>query len=569
MALRQLVLRKKIDELNKQLVILREKDAEFETRAAALATREAELEAALEEITEETPDEDRTTFDESVAALEADQKALEEDKTANETDKAKLEAEIQKLQAELDDISERTKTPPPTPPANANPQTRKDDISMNETATLHTRRALAILGSSHQERAAFVAQPDVKDFLQRIRTIGAETRAVTNAELGIPTVMLELLRDNLYRYSKLITKVTVRTVNGKARQNISGAVPEGVWMEMVGALNELALTYNQVEVDGYMVGGFIPVARATLDDSSDINLAADIMDKLGQAIGLALDKAILYGKDIKMPLGILTRLAQTSQPSDWYEYAPAWTDLHASNLLKFDPSSMTPETFFATLITNLGVAEPDYAVGGTFWAMNRKTRMALLAKAVTFNAAGALVAGLNNTMPIEGGDIVELPFIPDNDIVGGYGSLYLLAEREDAMLETSDHARFTQHQRVFKGWARYDGMPIFGEAFVAVNIANSNPTTSILFAQDIANTVATPKALPIAGTYSGTQIVALTCDTPDAQIYYTVDGSEPDATKTAYNGPITVAATTTIKAIAYKTGLTPSAVLTAAYTITA
>ena len=190
-----------------------------------------------------------------------------------------------------------------------------------------------------------------------------------------------------------------------------------------------------------------------------------------------------------------------------------------------------------------------------------------MAKMINFNAAGALVAGLNGTMPIEGGVIVELPFIPDNDIIGGYGSLYLLAERAGAQLGQSEHVRFIEDQTVFKGTARYDGMPVFGEAFVIVNIANANPTTSVLFPQDAANTVATPKALPIAGTYTGAQTVALTCDTPDAKIYYTVNGSTPTASSTAYNGPIAVAATTTIKAVAVKQGMADSAVLSATYTI--
>ena len=37
------------------------------------------------------------------------------------------------------------------------------------------------------------------------------------------------------------------------------------------------------------------------------------MTMLGQSIGLALDKAIVYGTGVKMPLGIVTRLAQASK----------------------------------------------------------------------------------------------------------------------------------------------------------------------------------------------------------------------------------------------------------------
>lgn len=479
MALRQLVLTKRIQGLRSQLDALRAKDEDFERRKAELKTREAELEAAVNEVTDETSEEDKAAVDESVEAFEKDQETLNSEIAANEADKKKLEDEIHKLQAELDELNSRTANPAPNHESN---QERKKE----EGGEIRMRIGKFFTGMEREAINTFIAREDVKEFLTRTRELIGQKRAITGAELTIPEVMLDLLRDNLYRYSKLITKVRLKTVGGKARQNIAGTIPEGVWTEAIGKLNELAFGFNQVEVDGYKVGGFIPIPNSTLEDS-DLNLANEIMDALGQAIGLAVDKAILYGTGTKMPIGIATRLAQTLQPSDWGANAPAWVNLSTTNLLKFDPTSMTPEEFFAELIQYLGVAKPNYSTGGTFWAMNRKTRMKLLSKAITFNAAGALVAGMNNAMPVEGGEIVELPFVPDNDIIGGFGSLYLLAERAGANLAVSEHVKFIEDQTVFKGTARYDGMPVLGEGFVIVNIANVAPTTTIAFASDTAN----------------------------------------------------------------------------------
>lgn len=560
MALRQLIIIKRMNGLKVQLEELRAKDAEFTTRSDAMKTREAELEAAVNEITETSTEEEKTTVDEAVAAFEADQETLTTEQADNDAAKSKLEGEIQDLQKELDEIDQRAKTPPPTKTKES--EERKDGHMKMKNNRNKFFKDLAI-----EQRDAFIAREDVKDFLARTRDLKGQKRSVTGAELAIPEVMLELLRDNLYRYSKLISRVRVRAVSGKARQTIAGAIPEGVWAEAVGSLNELALSFTQIEVDGYKVGGFIPIANSTLEDASDIDLFGEIMDYLGQAIGYAVDKAILYGTGTKMPIGVATRLAQTSQPSNWDDNGPAWTDLHTTHILKINPSGMTAETFFASLIQDLAVAAPNYASGGTFWCMNRQTKIKLRAQALAFNSAGALVAGMTDTMPVEGGAIVELPFIPDNDIIGGFELLYLLAERSGSQLAMSDQVKFIEDQTVFKGTARYDGKPIFGEGFVVVNINNTDPTTSLTFSADAANTVATPKALPIAGTYTGAQSVALTCATPDAKIYYTVDGATPDATKTLYNGPIAVAATKTIKAIAIKSGMTNSAILSAAYTI--
>ena len=479
MALRQVVITKKIQDLRKKLDDLKSKDADFEQRKAELQKREAELEEAVNEITEETSEEDKAAVDEAIDEFEKEQAAFDEEQNQHEDEKQKLENEIHKLQAELDELNSRAANP-----ASSTRHETHENHEMKGGEIKMKRGFFANMNRSEIE--AFVTREDVKEFLVRVREFKGEKRAVTGAELTIPEVMLELLRDNLYRYSKLITKVRLKPVGGKARQNIMGAVPEGIWTEAVGKLNELSISFNQVEVDGYKVGGYIAIPNSTLEDS-DLNLASEILDALGQAIGLAVDKAILYGTGVKMPIGIATRLAQTVQPSDWGANAPAWTNLSTTNLLKFDPTGMSPEEFFAELLLYLGIAEPNYSSGGTFWAMNRKTRMELLSKAVTFNAAGAIVAGMNNAMPVEGGDIVELPFVPDDDIIGGFGDLYLLAERAGANLAASEHAKFVEDQTVFKGTARYDGAPVFGEGFVIVNINNTDPTTLISFAQDTAN----------------------------------------------------------------------------------
>jgi lysophospholipase L1-like esterase len=79
--------------------------------------------------------------------------------------------------------------------------------------------------------------------------------------------------------------------------------------------------------------------------------------------------------------------------------------------------------------------------------------------------------------------------------------------------------------------------------------------------------VATPIASPAAGTYLTAQSVALFCATAGATIYYTTNGSTPTTSSSVYTGPITVAASETIKAYAVKSGRTDSSVLMGAYTI--
>jgi hypothetical protein len=82
------------------------------------------------------------------------------------------------------------------------------------------------------------------------------------------------------------------------------------------------------------------------------------------------------------------------------------------------------------------------------------------------------------------------------------------------------------------------------------------------------NQCATPAFSPAAGTYPGTQSVTISSTTSGATIRYTTDGSTPTSTAgTIYSTPVAVSANTTLKAIAYKTDMTDSAVMTGVYTI--
>jgi hypothetical protein len=83
-------------------------------------------------------------------------------------------------------------------------------------------------------------------------------------------------------------------------------------------------------------------------------------------------------------------------------------------------------------------------------------------------------------------------------------------------------------------------------------------------------TVEAPTYLLPGGVYTSPVSVELSSGTPGASMRYTTNGTKPTATTgTLYTGPITLSASATLKAIAYKSGQVDSAVSTAAYTISA
>ena len=467
MALRQLILNKKIEES-------RAKFAELEKKAGELKTREAELEKALEEA--ETDDEVKLVEGET----EKWEKENKENGEAMETERASIEA-MEKEIAEFNEKEQRSAKAPKKPEQEA-PQVR---TNKGGDTRMITRGFFT--GMSRQERTAFVQREDVHNFLEQIRSMKSrETRSISGAELTIPDIALGMLRDNMDRYSKLVSYVNLQRVSGTSRVNVLGAIPEAVWTEATGAINELTFGITQLAIDGYKVAGYIAIDISTLEDS-DENLAAIILDMLGQAIGLALDKAILYGTGVNMPTGIVTRLAQTTKPANWGAKRATWTNLSTSNVLKLGISSKTGAEFFQGLISKMSVAKDDYSNGTQLWIMNKKTKLQLVTAAIAFNSSASIVSGVQNTMPVIGGEIVTLPFVPDGDIIYGYPSLYYLAERKGGTFAQSSDVRFLEDQIVYKGTARYDGQPVFGEAFVVANLGTTAPTTSLDFAEDIVN----------------------------------------------------------------------------------
>lgn len=471
--LKVLMLRRSIDAKKAELAELERKDADFQTR-------EAELETAINEVEPGNAEQE--------AAVNAEIETYEADKAAHDEAKQKLSADIEGLEAELDEI-ERNAPKPPTPESHKTTDNVRGDMHMetiNIRALPKTARAFDALPA--ERRSAILAQEDTKTFLSQLRVMKGQSRAITGAELTIPVVFLDLIAENMFRYSKLLNRVRVRNVSGQARQTIAGTVPEAVWTEMCGAINELNFVFNQVTLDGYKVAGYVPVCNSLLEDN-DINLASWIVEMLSESIGLAMDKAILYGKGSasRMPLGIVTRLAQENAPSDYPANAPAWVDLHETNILKIGGDSVTGAQFWSALMTATGATYTRYNRGTMFWAMNSKTYATLKSKLITFTATGDIVANLFGSLPIVTGDIDVLEFIPDGDIIGGYGDLYLLAQRSGMSIESSYEVQFLQDNTVFRAKQRADGMPIIPGAFVAININNQEVTTAMDFAADTAN----------------------------------------------------------------------------------
>ena len=474
MALKTIMLRHEIERKEAELAALREQDN-------AIQTREAELEAAIAEV---QTDEERTAMETEIADFE------------NERDNhnaavSSLETQIDELRGRL---SEAEKMPPINQRAGTPANKERSDAAVLTEINIRSlpmnRRAFDAL--PYQERQRIVAQEDTQTFLRQLRAMKGQTRAVSGADLLVPEILLDLIAENRYRYSKLLNRVRRRMLSGNGKQPVAGVIPPAVWTGACARLNEITLVFNEVSLENYKNAAIIPICNTDLEDS-DINLASFITEAISESLGLSDDMAILYGKGAayNMPLGVVTRLAQTAKPDTYPVNAPAWVDLHSTNIITINGPSLTGAQFWEALNEATGHTFTRYSRGDLSWVMNSKTYNYLRGKAIATTVTGEWVSLIGGTLPIVSGQIDVLEFMPDYDIVGGYFDLYLWGQRRGVTIGMDDvgYTNRLNDQTVFFGKERADGLPVIAGAFVAINIHNSSPATELLFPTDDANTV--------------------------------------------------------------------------------
>lgn len=481
MALKQLMITKKIADLEAERTQLNGEIAKTLERRNAWTAREAQAEEAFRELNENSTAEERTAVENEAAALETEDGEIRADEERQTTRSGEIENEINKLKDELEDINKRAKTPPQSSAhASSTKTTERGDNSMNFKN--HT--------PEFRERVRECAsRAETKEFFTELRVI---YRGVSNAKLTVPTAMLPLIREVIDANSKLTKHLNHKLVKGEGRQNILADTPEAVWTEMPGAINELTFGVNQIKVDGFKVAGFVPIENWLLEDS-DEDLAGIVIDTLGKSIALAKDKAVIYGDGNGRPVGILSRLTAAAQPTWWQTNMPAFTNISTTHVLKQSATTVKDQALLTEALTALAAAENKYdgTTGDLFWAMSSATWKKLKIMTMNFNASGAIVAGMDGQLPIIGGDVEELDFIPEGHIIGGYGNHYLDVERAGMQIAKSDAPKFVEDQTLFKATARYDGMPVCGEAFAAFSLNQTAVTASaVTFPEDKANAAA-------------------------------------------------------------------------------
>lgn len=429
MAVRQLLLTKKVNEKRTKLNNIIELEKGFNKRAK-------ELSVATEE----------SKTDEEIAAVEEETDKLDADKKYVDENKSKLESEIADLEGELEELNIKE-------PKN---DTGSQSASRSKMDITNIEGGLRMRGNKYETREQMLERlnrEEVRKFYTGIADAVKEKRAISETDTIIPEAVINMIQARLGDYSALYNEVYVQPLIGTARIIMDGAIPEGIWTEMTDSVQELSTAFSDTELDGYKVGGFIPVANSILEDNM-INLANFIETRLSMAIAKALDKVILTGTSAgKQPTGIITTLGGTGLEAH---------NVNSDGTLKDIVSHMA-------LIDD---GEDGAPIGEVIAVMKRSfyySRIAPQTFLATSDGKYVIQTAQSPRLP-DGTRIVFSQYMPDNTVLLGDFKKYLLGERRGVQLAVSDQVRFVEDQTVFKGTARYDGKPIYPNYFVKITV---------------------------------------------------------------------------------------------------
>jgi hypothetical protein len=176
-----------------------------------------------------------------------------------------------------------------------------------------------------------------------------------------------------------------------------------------------------------------------------------------------------------------------------------------------------------------------------------------------------LTSGIVVAAPLDGADVTS-PFAVTASATTcaahtAVSMSYSIDDGQAIAEPTSFNVKVTANPGPHVLHVKCSGQDVSSEVVMSINVASSPTTTAAT------TTAATPSFSEPSGTYSSAQIVSLSSATAGSTIYFTTDGSAPSTSSHLYSGPITIASSTVVQAIAVAPGYANSGLAQASYVI--
>lgn len=419
MALKTLMLRKRIDEANKALENLRAKDAEFEKREAELETAIAEAET----------DEEKDTCENAVTEFE-------EEKTAHEENRASLQSKLAELEAELEEEERKNNSIEDDEEREVDPMPEKrDNIAEIE------RRALN----------AYVRGMEMRDDYNMIQgNNGAIVPTTIAAEIITKVKNICPIYDMAHKYN----------VKGKLEIPYYPAsdshVVAAAYKDEMAELEAASGDFGAIELTGYELGALAKISRKLINNT-DVDIVPFVTDQLAEAFRAKFENELINGTSGKVT-GALAGITQIV------------TAAHKSTVTSDD-------------LINLQDSIPDALQQNACWIMKPATRTAIrklkdnegryLLNADISSPFGYTLLG----KPVYCSDVMPgLGTTGNKAIMYGDLSGLGLKETEELEIQLLMEKFATQHAVGVVGWAEIDAKVENAQKLAVLKCGASDPT---------------------------------------------------------------------------------------------
>ena len=424
--------------LKKQIETKRAEMAALEAEGEKLETRAAELKAAIDEVNEETPQEQRDALDESIGE--------------HEEAVAELDGKKQTLQAEIDELEEdlRKQEEDQEPPAEEpeTPKEERKDDTMDKKFT----------AEEMQERKAFVETVRALVNKQPITRADYNMTQGNNGYIVPKTIAQEVITkvceicpvfEQAHRYD---VKGTLEIPYYPASS--SHVVAAGYKDEMA-ALEASSGDFNTIELTGFLAGALAKISKKLINNT-DIDVVPFITDQMAEAFRVFYEHECLKGTANKAT-GLIAGVAAGNTVTGFK------TKVTADQLIEVQDKV------------------PDAFQGNCCWIMSSSTRTAIRKLK---NQDGEYLLNKNLADGF-GYTLLGRPvYLSDNmDELGTqnkypivYGDLSGLAVKvaEDLEIEVLNELFATQHAVGVIGWTEIDAKVENEQKFAALKTSNSD-----------------------------------------------------------------------------------------------
>ncbi len=173
--------------------------------------------------------------------------------------------------------------------------------------------------------------------------------------------------------------------------------------------------------------------------------------------------------------------------------------------------------------------------------------------------------GLYAVCPASGEFTLTTPLFKKATIQLGNGKILVIKSNDPSRNRYIDRVTLNG-KPIEQNYVTYEALAEGGELQFTLtpqpNLTRGTSTDSAPYSMTTTPCVSIPYTTQSPSLFPDSLSLDLASATPDAQIHYTLDGSEPTLLASTYTHPLLIRATTTVKAKAFKNGYTPSATLT-------